>query len=96
MNKAYLDYAYSIPLNYIREVKNVPAYIGEIGILPSNYTDNNVGVNRGGAQYVEDLYDILLNKYKVSNSWHPYDIGEFHPNMNSNHETAFRKAFGTN
>ena len=95
MNKSYLDYAYSVPLNYIREIKNVPAYIGEMGILPSNYTNNNAGINRGGAQYVEDLYDILLGKYKVSNSWHPYNINEFHPDMNPDHEAAFRKAFGT-
>ena len=95
MNKAYLDYAYSIPLDYIRNIKNVPAYIGEIGILTWNYDDNDDGTNRGGTQYVEDLYDILLNKYNVSNSWHPFYIVEFHPNMNSNHEASFRKAFGT-
>ena len=87
--KDYLAYAYSIPLNYIRNVKNVPAYIGEIGILPYNY-------DYGGAQYMADLYDILLNKYQVSNSFHPYQTGEFHPAFNAKHEAAFRKAFGTN
>ena len=87
-SKAYLDYAYSIPLHYIRNIKNVPAYIGELGILPYNY-------DYGGAQYMEDLYDLLLHKYQISNSFHPYHIGEFHPVFDPDHEAAFRKAFGT-
>ena len=89
--KEYLDYAYTVPMRYIREVKNVPVYIGEMGQLPYNY-DNN----RGGQQWMEDVYDIMLNRYKLSNSFHPYNISEFHPNFNVDHETAFRKAFGTN
>ena len=87
--KEYLDYAYTIPMAYIREVKNVPIYIGEMGIHEGNY-------RYGGTQYVEDLYDILLNRYKLSSSFHPYNIGEFHPVMNADHEHAFRMAFGTN
>ena len=87
--KEYLDYAYTIPMAYIREVKNVPIYIGELGITEGNY-------QYGGTQYVQDLYDILLNRYKLSSSFHPYNIGEFHPNMNPDHEHAFRLAFGTN
>ena len=87
--KEYLDYAYTIPMAYIREVKNVPVYIGELGITEGNY-------QYGGTQYIEDLYDILLNRYKLSNSFHPYNVGEFHPNMNPDHEHAFRLAFGTN
>jgi len=96
MCKDYLEYAYTIPLKYIREVKNVPAYIGELGFLPYNYENTPWGVNRGGKQYMEDLYDILLNKFGINSSFHPYDISEFYPNMNANHEAAFRKAFGTN
>ena len=95
MCKDYLNYAYTIPLNYIRNVKNVPAYIGELGFLPYNYENTPSNVNRGGAQYMEDLYDILLNKYKVSSSFHPYDISEFYPNFNANHEAGFRKAFSS-
>jgi hypothetical protein len=95
-NKEFVEYAYTIPLNYIREVKKVPAYIGELGIHQGNYYDAPDGTNRGGAQYMEDLYDILLNKYKLSSSFHPYQIGELHPNMNKEHEVAFRKAFGKN
>ena len=87
--KEYLDYAYTIPMAYIREVKNVPVYIGELGIHEGNY-------KYGGTQYVEDLYDILLNWYKLSSSFHPYNIGEFHPYMNAGHEYALRIAFGTN
>ena len=94
--KEYLDYAYTIPLNYIWNVKNVPAYIGELGILPYNYENTPSGVNRGGAQYMEDLYDIVLHKHHLNTSFHPYDMSEFRPNMNANHEAAFRKAFGTN
>ena len=87
--KEYLDYAYTIPMAYIREVKNVPIYIGELGIHEGNY-------QYGGTQYVEDLYDILLNWYKLSSSFHPYNIGEFHPTMNADHEYALRRAFGKN
>ena len=87
--KEYLDYVYTIPMAYIREVKNVPIYIGEMGIHEGNY-------QYGGTQYVEDLYDILLNRYNLSSSFHPYNIGEFHPNMNPDHEHALRIAFGTN
>ncbi len=88
-SKEYLDYAYTIPMPYIREVKNVPVYIGEMGIHDGNY-------RYGGGQYIEDVYDVMLNRYKLSNSFHPYNISEFHPTMNANHETALRKAFGTN
>jgi len=88
-SKEYLDYAYTIPMAYVREVKNVPVYIGELGIHEGNY-------QYGGTQYIEDLYDILLNWYKLSSSFHPYNIGEFHPYMNANHEHALRIAFGTN
>ena len=87
--KEYLDYAYTIPMAYVREVRNVPVYIGELGIHEGNY-------QYGGTQYVQDLYDILLNRYNLSSSFHPYNIGEFHPNMNPDHEHAFRLAFGTN
>jgi len=95
-NKDFLEYAYTLPLKYIREVKKVPAYIGELGIHQGNYEDAPDGTNRGGAQYMEDLYDILLNKYLISSSFHPYLIGELHPKMNKGHEAVFRKAFGTN
>jgi hypothetical protein len=88
-SKDYLEYAYTIPMPYIREVKNVPVYIGEMGILDYNY-------QYGGTQYIQDLYDILLNRYKLSSSFHPYNIGEFHPNISPGHENALRKAFGTN
>jgi len=100
--KEFLEYAYTIPLSYIREVKKVPAYLGEFGIHQGNYADTPVsnttykGANRGGTQYIEDIYDILLNKYGISSSFHPYNVGEFHPNMDPGHEAAFRKAFGTN
>ncbi len=87
--KEYLDYAYTIPMAYIREVKNVPVFIGEMGIHEGNY-------RYGGTQYIEDLYDIMLNRYKLSSSFHPYNIGEFHPTMNADHEHALRIAFGTN
>ena len=86
--KEYLDYAYTIPLNYIWNVKNVPAFVGEMGQHWGNY----VGT-RGGAQYMEDVYDILLKRYKISQSFHVYYVEEF--STRTEHVPHWKKAFGT-
>jgi len=87
--KEYMDYAYTVPLNYIWNVKNVPAYIGELGIFTTNFNNN-----RGGAQWIEDSYDILLNRYKINCNFHPYYIHEITNQFDPRLEAAFKKAFG--
>ena len=94
MNKDFLEYAYTIPLNYIRKTKGVPCYVGELGIHVSNFENNAAGVNKGGRQWILDCMEIL-DRHGLSFSFHPYNIGEFHPNFNPNLESAFRKAFDT-
>ena len=94
MNKDFLEYAYTIPLDYIRNVKNVPCYIGELGIHEANFELNDFGVNKGGRQWVLDMVDIM-NKYSLSFSWHSFYVDEIHPEFNVNLESAFRTAFGT-
>ncbi len=88
--KEYLDYAFTVPLEYIWNVKNVPAFIGETGIFTTNF-DNN----KGGAQWFEDVYDLLLDRYRISVNFHPYYIHEITTNFDPRFEAAFRKAFGT-
>jgi hypothetical protein len=94
MNKRFLEYAYTIPLDYIRNEVGVPAFIGEFGIHVDNFEENSFGVNRGGRQWVLDLMDIF-EQHKISFSYHSYYINEFHPVFNENLEEAFRTAFGT-
>ena len=88
--KEFLDYAFTVPLNYIWNVKHVPAYIGETGIFTTNF-DNN----KGGAQWFEDVYNLLLDRYKINVNFHPYYIHEITPQFDPRFEAAFRKAFGT-
>lgn len=88
--KEYLDYAYTVPLNYIWNVKNVPAYIGELGIFTTNF-DNN----RGGAQWIADVYDICLKMYGISCNFHPYYIHEITTQFDTRLQAAFKKAFET-
>jgi|GEM_PF-2354672 len=94
MNKDFLEYAYTIPLDYIRNVKGVPCYIGELGIHEDNFELNAFGVNKGGRQWVLDTVDIM-NKYGLSFSWHSYFVSEIHPVFNAKLESALRAAFGT-
>ena len=94
MNKDFLEYSYTIPLDYIREVKGVPAFIGELGTHVSNFENNAAGVNKGARQWILDVMEIL-ERHKLSFSYHPYRIDEFHPVFHANLESAFRKAFGT-
>jgi hypothetical protein len=94
MNKDFLEYSYTIPLTYIREVKGVPAFIGELGIHVSNFENNASGLNKGGKQWILDLMEIL-DKHGLSFSYHCYRIDEFHPGFNKKFESALRKAFGT-
>ncbi len=93
MTKSFLDYEYTVPLNYARNVKNVPVYIGEWGIHIANFKNNSKGENRGGRQYVLDLVDVFTT-YGLSNSFHPYFMAEVNPVMDQNLEAAFRAAFG--
>jgi len=94
MNKDFLEYAYTLPLDYIRNVKGVPCFVGELGLHVSNFERNNAGVNKGGEQWVLDVMEIL-KQHGLSFSYHSYRIDEFHPRFNKNLEAAFRKAFGT-
>ena len=94
MNKDFLEYSYTIPLHYIREVKGVPVFIGELGTHVSNFENNAAGVNKGAGQWILDVMEIL-DRYKLSFSYHVYRVDEFHPRFNTNLEATFRKAFGT-
>src|SRR5690606_3371242 len=89
-NKDYLNYAFTVPLNYIWNIKNVPAFIGETGIFTTNFNNN-----KGGAQWFEDVYDLLLDRYKVSLNFHPYYVHEITTQFDPRFEAAFRRAFGT-
>ena len=94
MNRDFVEYSYTIPLDYIRNVKGVPCFVGELGIHVSNFENNAFGVNKGGRQWILDIMEIL-EKHDLSFSYHSYRIDEFHPKFNPNLESAFRKAFGT-
>ena len=88
--KEFLDYAFTVPLNYIWNVKNVPAYIGETGIFTYNFNNN-----KGGAQWFEDVYNLLLDRYKINVNFHPYYISEITTQFDPRFEAAFKSAFGT-
>lgn len=94
MSKAFLDYEYTVPLNYIRNVKNVPAYIGEWGIHKANFENNSIGQNRGGRQYVLDLEEVF-STYRLSCSFHPFFMAEVSPVFDQNLEEVFKTAFNT-
>lgn len=94
MNKDFVEYSYTIPLKYIREVKEVPAFVGELGIHVSNFENNAAGVNKGGRQWILDLMEIL-DRHQLSFSYHPFRINEYHPRFNAELESAFRNVFGT-
>jgi len=95
MNKRFVEYSYTIPLDYCRNVKNVPVYIGEWGVMSCNFTPNNNGVNRGARQYILDAVDVF-EKHRLSTSYHPFYVNEIYPVMYAAKEAAFREAFGTN
>ena len=69
-NKAFLD---ALIGKYVAwgNAKNVPVYIGEVGI--SRYCFEN---NKGGAEYMNDLLDILKAK-NVSFTYHNYHGDDF-------------------
>ena len=92
--KAFLEYEYTVPLNYIRNVKNVTAYVGEWGIHMANFENNSIGQNRGGRQYVLDLEDVFSTN-RLSASFHPFFRAEVSPVFNQNQEAVFRTAFNT-
>jgi len=94
MNKDFAEYSYTIPLDYIRNVKGVPAFVGEFGTHVSNFENNQSGVNKGGRQWVLDVMEIL-HRHELSFSYHCYRIDEFHPRFNAKFESALREAFGT-
>ncbi len=94
MTKSFLDYEYTVPLNYIRNVKNVPVYIGEWGLHIADFRVNHIGQNRGGKQYVFDLEEVFTT-YRLSTSFHPYFRLEVSPYFDQNLEAAFRTAFNT-
>ena len=94
MNRDFLEYSYTVPLAYIREVKKVPAFVGELGIHVSNFENNTSGINKGGKQWILDVIDIL-DKNALSFSYHCYRIDEFHPRFHEKFESALRQAFGT-
>lgn len=95
MTKDFLDYVYTIPMDYCRNVKQVPVYIGELGVMSCNFTNNCSGTNRGARQYVLDLVDVL-STYRLSWSYHPFYVNEFYPNVYPGWEAAVREAFGKN
>lgn len=90
MNRAFVEYVYTIPLNYIRDVKKVPAYIGEFGIHIDNFKENSAGVNRGGRQWVLDVMDVM-NKYGLSFNYHPYYESEIRPVVYPDFEAVLRE-----
>ena len=92
MNKDFLEYAYTIPLDYIRNIKGVPAFVGELGVHVSNFENNAAGVNKGARQWILDTMEIL-DRHKLSFSYHSYRINEYHPIFNEHLESAFREAF---
>lgn len=89
----FLAYIYALPLDYINNVLGVPAYIGELGITTQNFTDNHYAENRGGAQWIEDVYDILIDKNKVSCNFHPYYVSEINPTVYAPLANALKKSF---
>ena len=94
MNKEFVEHAYTIPLDYIRNVKKVPAYIGELGIHAENFEANSKGVNRGGRYWLLDCMDVL-GKHGISFSYHPYYESEIRPAVYPAFEATLREAFGT-
>ncbi len=94
MNKEFVEHAYTIPLNYIKNVKKVPAYIGEFGIHIDNFKENSMGVNRGGRQWILDVMEVLY-RYGISFNYHPYYEYEIRPTVYPDFESALRKTFGT-
>jgi hypothetical protein len=90
MNKEFLEHAYTIPLDYIKS-KNVPAYIGELGIHIGNFGENSQGINKGGKQWVLDVIDIL-DKYRLSFSFHPYYESEIRPAVFPAFESALKES----
>lgn len=94
MNVRFLEYVYRIPMDYIRNVKKVPAYVGEWGVMSCNFTPNASGVNRGGRQYVLNVVSVLSSN-TLSWSYHPYYMNEFSPNVYPDWESAMREALGT-
>jgi len=90
MNKQFLEHAYTIPLDYIKG-KNVPAYIGELGIHIGNFQENSQGVNKGGRQWLLDILDIL-NKHKLSFNYHPYYESEITPEVYPDFAAALKEA----
>ena len=94
MNKDFLEYSYTIPLDYIRNVIGVPAFLGELGTHVSNFDNNAAGVNKGARQWILDTMEIL-DRHGLSFSYHAFRINEFHPTFDANLESAFRAAFGT-
>jgi hypothetical protein len=93
MNKDFVEYSYTIPLDYVRKVKGVPCFVGELGTHVSNFENNAAGVNKGGRQWILDVMEIL-DKHELSFSYHCYRIDEFHPKFNEKFESSFMKAFG--
>jgi endoglucanase len=91
-NKEFLEHVYTIPLDYIRNIKGVPAYIGEMGLHIGNFLNNSQGINKGGDKWVEDALDIILNKYKISFNFHPYYEYEIRPEIDPNFKGALIKA----
>lgn len=47
MNKDFVEYSYTIPLEYIRNTKKVPCFLGELGIHVSNFEKNAFGIEKG-------------------------------------------------
>jgi len=94
MCKDFLEYSYTIPLDHIRNVKGVPAFIGELGCHVSNFENNASGLNKGGRQWVLDTMEIL-DRHGLSFSYHPYRIDEIHPKFNAKFESALRESFNT-
>ena len=92
MNKEFLEHVYTIPLDYIKR-KNVPAYIGELGLHIGNFKENSEGVYKGGRQYILDLMDVL-DKFKLSFNYHPYYEYEIRPTVYPDFEAALKEAFG--
>ncbi|MCL1858149.1 MAG: glycoside hydrolase family 5 protein [Oscillospiraceae bacterium] len=90
MDKDLLEFTIPYPLDYIRNIAGVPAYLGEYGV----YCDN-VEL-RGGDKLLEDTFDIF-DKYGISSNFHPYweneVVGDSTGQINPYLEEAFRKAF---
>jgi len=92
--KEFLEYVYLIPYEYVAVKIGVPSFMGEFGMHVGNFEDNEFGVNRGGDNFIRDIFEIF-HRYGIHYSFHSYNVGEFYPKFDVKLEAAIREALGT-